>query len=176
MDTVRIPSWGQRDCPHSSCLQAWSQPAISSDRGCRGHLPMCPPRASSPGSPEELRAATGGRGAGLQGRVWDSESGQQLSGHEPIPITGLGWHQGHHPPWMGPGQGPAGCRGQSPHRQLCAWLTHPACLSSPPGLLTCRVPTRPLGAGASRPAGTYRWGLCPASLRPRAGCHHSGPC
>lgn len=54
-----------------------------------------------------------------------------------LPLS-RGWAgtEAHHPPLMGPGQGPAGCRGQSPHRQLCAQLTHPACLSSPPGLLT----------------------------------------
>lgn len=68
----------------------------------------------------------------------------------PPPSRGWAGTRAHHPPLMGPGQEPAGCRGQSPHRQLCAQLTHPGCLSSPSGLLTCCDPP------------TLWWGLSPS--------------
>lgn len=66
-------------------------------------------------------------------------------------IMGLAGTRAHHLPLMGPGQGPAGCRGQSPHRQLCAWLTP----SLPPFTRAAHVlrTHHPLRAGASLPAG-----------------------
>lgn len=46
------------------------------------------------------------------------------------PLIRLGWFRDPIPTHMGPGQGLAGSKGLSPHRQLCAVVPPPSCLSS----------------------------------------------
>lgn len=70
-----------------------------------------PPRAPQRNQewPREEQEPGCGNGAEIPSR--DSHA----LGTSPAPVMGLGWRWAHHPPLMGPGQGPAGCRGQSPH-------------------------------------------------------------
>ncbi|CAD7689344.1 unnamed protein product [Nyctereutes procyonoides] len=170
-------------CPHSAgsvrrgrthlefLSGAREKPSTSSGRGCHGHLPICPPQAASCGSLEE-RSAQEETGAGLQNRAHPHPRAVPAPGSPPT--------------LMGPGQGPAGCRGQSPHRQPCARSPTPPASAYPPCLLTRHEPPtvcrglrpwpgwRGPGYAVSRPyvrIGSVYLGAPPITLLPEARGH-----
>lgn len=131
-DTFRIPSWGRRNCPQflHTGLDYASHFLWLKLLGAPAHLPTTGFLLRLLGGTESGRGRNRSRAAEMGLRF----QFRTVTLHARALPPSWGWAgaRAHHPPLMGPGQGPAGCRGQSPHRQLCAQLTHPACLSPPP--------------------------------------------
>lgn len=151
-------------------MQAWSQPATSSGWGCYGHLPVCPPRASSQGSLEDPRVTADKQEPGCPGGFEVPTQDGPSPCARPAPVTGL---SGSLPTLLGPGQGTeptqtAACR--SPTQRVSAHSD--ACT---------RAAKNPLCAGASLPARVQSpWGRCGQALcgggRGVCGRPHSGTC
>ncbi|XP_032157340.1 uncharacterized protein LOC116566852 isoform X2 [Mustela erminea] len=135
-------------------MQAWSQPATSSGWGCYGHLPVCPPRASSQGSLEDPRVTADKQEPGCPGGFKMPTQDGPSPCARPAPVTGL---TGSLPTLLGPGQG------TEPTQTAACPLPHPACLSSLRCLHTrCQEPTVCRGLAPSQgaePLGMLRAGL-----------------
>lgn len=119
------------------------------------HLPTA--TGFPPGSSEEQRVAVRKARAGLRKGARFPFGTITVRARAPPHRAGT-----HHPPMLGPGQGLAGCRGQSPHRQLCA--RSPTRLPQLAPEAGSRAVTHAPCAGTSFPAGAKRHGVVMVGL------------